>query len=413
MTVDATTISAVAASSDRPSPGRRALDLKHRLDVSRLRTAFIRAPTGIALLDGAGVVTDVNPALCALFGCLPAALVDTTLADLVHPEDVALVRAFVVACEARPRPTSRLEIRCVRADGQLRWAELSTSHVDGDDTPGETWIVAHVQDVHARHQADERVHRSEERNATLAEQLHRRNIELRENNLRLRRFASLASHDLSAPLASMSGVLALIDRRVGGQLTADDRELLAAGRGRIEQMRGLIEDMLAYARGWTTLRICDVDLGAVARDALDGLTEEVLARDPQIHIDALPTVRGDREQLLRVLHNLLHNALKFVDAGTRPVIHVDARRRERAWEIAIRDNGPGVPAGDRARIFDMLERAHSRDTSGCGLGLAICSEVVTRHGGAIWVQPAPGGGSRFAFTLPDALPSDVRAEPEA
>jgi chemotaxis family two-component system sensor kinase Cph1 len=405
MTVDATTSSAVAAPADRPTPGRRALDVKHRLDVSRLRTAFIGAPTGIALLDGDGVVTDVNPALCALFGCLPAALLDTTLADLVHPEDVAPVRAFVVACEARPRPTSRLEIRCVRADGQLRWAELSTSHVV------ETWIVAHVQDVHARHQADERVHRSEERNATLAEQLHRRNIELRENNLRLRRFASLASHDLSAPLASMSGVLALIDRRVGGQLEADDRELLAAGRGRIEQMRGLIEDMLAYARGWTTLRVCDVDLGAVARDALAGLSEDVLARDPQIHIDALPTVRADREQLLRVLHNLLHNALKFVDAGTRPVIHVDARRRERAWEIGVRDNGPGVPAGDRARIFDMLERAHSRETSGCGLGLAICSEVVTRHGGSIWVQPAPGG-SRFAFTLPDALPSDVRAEPE-
>jgi signal transduction histidine kinase len=283
----------------------------------------------------------------------------------------------------------------------------------GDDDRQDTWIVAHVQDVHARHQADQRVRRSEERNATLAEQLHRRNIELRENNLRLRRFASLASHDLSAPLASMSGVLALIDRRVGGELKADDRELLAAGRARIEQMRGLIGDMLAYARGWTTLRVGDVELGELAREALDGLSEEVLARDPQIHIDALPLVRGDREQLLRVLHNLLHNALKFVETGTRPVLHLDARRRGEAWEIGVADNGPGVPPGDRARIFDMLERAHSRETSGCGLGLAICSEVVTRHGGAIWVQPAPGGGSRFAFTLPDALPSDVRPEPEA
>jgi two-component system, chemotaxis family, sensor kinase Cph1 len=405
------TIMSIASGPVRSTPGRRAVDRKHRLDVSRLRTSFIAAPTGIALLDGSGVAIDVNPALCALFGCLPAALLDTALPDLVHPDDVASVRALMLASEERPRPVAQLEIRCVRADGQLRWAELSTSHVIGGEDRGKTWIVAHLQDVHARHQADERVQRSEERNAALARELHRRNSELRENNLRLRRFASLASHDLSAPLASVSGVLALIDRRVGGLLESDDRELLAASRVRVEQMRGLIGDMLAYARGWTTLRVDDVDLAEVARAALGGLTEDVQARDPQIHIGALPTVRADREQLLRVLHNLLHNALKFADAGTRPVIHVDARRGDAGWEIAVRDNGPGVAAADRIRIFEMLERAQPRERSGCGLGLAICAEVVTRHGGEIWVEPAPAGGSRFAFTLPDVLPASAHAEP--
>jgi len=394
-------------------PERRAVDRRHRLDVSRLRTSFIAAPTGIALLDGDGVAIDVNPALCALFGCLPAALLDTTLADLVHPDDVASVRALMAACEERPRPVSQLEVRCVRADGQLRWAKLSTSHVIGGEDRGKTWIVAHLQDVHARHQADERERRTEARNAVLAQELHRRNIELRENNLRLRRFASLASHDLSAPLASVSGVLALIDRRVGGLLESEDRELLAASLGRVEQMRGLISDMLAYARGWTTLRIGDVDLADVARAALGGLADEVRTRDPQIHIGAMATVRADREQLLRVLHNLLHNALKFADAGARPVIHVDARRTDAGWEVAVSDNGPGVAAADRIRIFDMLERAQPRETSGCGLGLAICAEVVTRHGGEIWVEPGPAGGSRFVFTLPDVLPASARIQPRS
>jgi len=325
------TIMSIAAAPVRSMPGRRAVDRRHRLDVSRLRTSFIAAPTGIALLDGDGVAIDVNPALCALFGCLPAALLDTTLADLVHPDDVASVRALMAASEERPRPVSQLEVRCVRADGQLRWAELSTSHVIGGEDRGKTWIVAHLQDVHARHQADERERRSEARNATLAQELHRRNIELRENNLRLRRFASLASHDLSAPLASVSGVLALIDRRVGGLLESEDRELLAASLGRVEQMRGLIGDMLAYARGWTTLRIGDVDLAEVARAALGGLADDVRARDPQIHIGAMATVRVDREQLLRVLHNLLHNALKFAAAGARPVSAPASPSSSSAW----------------------------------------------------------------------------------
>ena len=136
-------------------------------------------------------------------------------------------------------------------------------------------------------------------------------------------------------------------------------------------------------------------------------------RDPQIHIGAMATVRADREQLLRVLHNLLHNALKFADAGARPVIHVDARRTDAGWEVAVSDNGPGVAAADRIRIFDMLERAQPRETSGCGLGLAICAEVVTRHGGEIWVEPGPAGGSRFVFTLPDVLPASAWIKPRS
>jgi signal transduction histidine kinase len=77
----------------------------------------------------------------------------------------------------------------------------------------------------------------------------------------------------------------------------------------------------------------------------------------------------------------------------------------------VRDNGPGVAADDRRRIFDMLERAHTGETAGCGLGLAICFEVVTRHGGQIRVEPAPEGGSRFVFTVPDVRPASTGREP--
>jgi PAS domain S-box-containing protein len=359
------------------------------------------------------VLVDVNPALCDLFGRPADVLLKARLADLFHPEDVALVRELAPQSGVEAQTSSRLEVRCVRADGALLWAELSTSHVVAGEDSREIWMVAHVQDVDARHRSDERVRRTDARNAALADELQERNSELRDTNLRLRQFASLASHDLSAPLASVSGVLASIDRRVGAGLEPDDRELLSAARGRAEQMRGLIEDMLAYARTGETLRVTEVDVGELVRGALVDLTVEVAARNPQIDIGPMPTLRADRGQLLRVLRNLLQNALKFGDADERPVIHVDAQRRDHGWEIAVADNGRGVEPADRSRIFDMLERAHPRHAAGSGLGLAICADVVRRHGGEIWMQPAPPHGSRFAFTLPDLMPSVADAQRES
>jgi chemotaxis family two-component system sensor kinase Cph1 len=357
------------------------------------------APIGIALLDRDGAIAGANPAMCALFGCLPEALLEVSLTGLVHGDDAAAVRALLDASVLRPRTAERLEVRCLRADRTLRWGELSVSDVE--DSDDDHWTVAQVQDVQHRHETDLRLRRIEERNAGLADELQRRNAELHDTNQRLRRFASLASHDLSAPLASISGVLAHLQRRSGDLLEPQDRELLEAGRERAESMRGLVRDMLEYARGAMTLQLDDVELGAVVAEALAALGQDAAGREPRVHVGPLPTVRGDRAQLLRLLRNLLSNAVKFVEPGVRPELHVDARRRAFGWEVGVTDNGPGVAEADRERIFDMLERAHPRSVSGSGLGLAICAEVVARHGGEIWVQPGSHGGSRFAFSLPD------------
>jgi len=378
---------------------KRTANRRRRLDASRLRSVFVDAPNGIALLDGEGRIVDANPSLCALFGCLPEALLDVALTGLMHPDDAEGVRELLGAALLRPRPARRLEVRCVRTDGTSRWAELSVSNIeDGDD---DHWTVAQVQDIQQRREADERLRRRDERNAALADELRRHNVQLRDTNLRLRRFASLASHDLSAPLASISGVLAQLQRRSGDRLGPEDRELLAAGRERAESMRGLVQDILEYARGATTmLQHDDVDLGAITEQAIAALGHDAAAREPLVHLEELPTVRGDREQLLRLMRNLLENAVKFAGPGVRPELQIDVRRRPYHWEVGVSDNGPGVADADRDRIFRPLERAHSPSVSGSGLGLAICAEVVSRHGGEIWVEPGSAGGSRFAFTLP-------------
>lgn len=104
----------------------------------------------------------------------------------------------------------------------------------------------------------------------------------------------------------------------------------------------------------------------------------------------------------RLFLNLVGNALKFrSEAPCR--IHVGATQTDEGWTISVEDNGIGVDVADRERIFEIFKRGHHAGTHpGTGMGLAICKRIVARHGGRIWTEPLPGGGTAFRFTLPQS-----------
>jgi hypothetical protein len=103
-----------------------------------------------------------------------------------------------------------------------------------------------------------------------------------------------------------------------------------------------------------------------------------------------------------VLQNLVSNAIKFV-ATEAPRVHVSAQREQDAWRFTVTDNGVGVDPAQSERIFQMFRRLHRQEEyAGSGIGLALCKRIVERHGGRIWVEAAPQGGSRFCFTIADA-----------
>jgi signal transduction histidine kinase len=115
----------------------------------------------------------------------------------------------------------------------------------------------------------------------------------------------------------------------------------------------------------------------------------------------LPRISGDETQLLQLFQNLLGNALKFARPGVTPRIHLSGEQRDGFWEFRVEDNGIGIPAEYRERIFGMFQRLHARDEyPGTGIGLTICRTVVERHGGRIWAEDAAGSGTTFRFTLP-------------
>ena len=119
----------------------------------------------------------------------------------------------------------------------------------------------------------------------------------------------------------------------------------------------------------------------------------------------LPLVLINPILIGQVLTNLLENALKYAPAGS-PIAIVARRGGDSAGSegvvVSVRDAGLGVPSGEQARIFDKFYRGHagSRQLGGVGLGLTVCKGIVEAHGGWIWVEPAPGGGAAFVFTLP-------------
>ena len=119
---------------------------------------------------------------------------------------------------------------------------------------------------------------------------------------------------------------------------------------------------------------------------------------------------GDARALQQLLCNLLLNAVKYVPAGTAADVAVSAERLPGAWRIDVADRGIGIEPEHARRVFRMFHRLHNADQyAGTGIGLSIAAKVVEQHGGEIGVEPNPGGGSRFWFTLPDreadALPA--------
>lgn len=213
-------------------------------------------------------------------------------------------------------------------------------------------------------------------------------------------FAGTVAHDLRGPLTAVRGWVELSQTEAEALGRDSDLALwLHKAYDATDRMGELIDDLLQHASSsGQALRLVDIDLNRVAAEvvALHGAEETVT-------VDPLPLVWADEVLVRHLLANLIGNALKYVEPGVVPHVRVAGRITGDGVTITVTDNGIGVPADERTAVFDQFHRAHvGRDEfMGTGLGLAVCHNIIERHGGRIAVGPAPSGtGSRFTFTLP-------------
>ena len=237
-----------------------------------------------------------------------------------------------------------------------------------------------------------------------------------------RDFMVNASHELKTPV----GALALLAETVAE--AADDPEAVRrfAARMKVEADRlgVLVHDILQLSRaqvGESPEDFVAVDVQALVGEAVDRARTSAAARDITIEVGGDPAaVLGDHDLLVTVVRNLLDNAVAYSEAGTRIGVGTTVREEEGIVEIAVVDQGIGIPAEALSRLFERFYRvdpARSRDTGGTGLGLSIVKHVVADHGGEVTVWSEPGRGSTFTVRLPLApatvvVVSSVPSPPE-
>ncbi|HYW10043.1 MAG TPA: ATP-binding protein, partial [Longimicrobium sp.] len=216
---------------------------------------------------------------------------------------------------------------------------------------------------------------------------------------------AVVSHDLRNPLnVVVLGAMLLDELSDTARWSERDRQQLRAIRNAAEQMSGLIQDLVevvALESGAPALYTEPL----VAADAVAGTVEmmcEIAAREGlRLSGSAprdLPVLCVDRARALRVLSNLLGNAIKFTPAGGE--VTVAAERDGHFVRFSVRDTGVGIAAEHLPRLFDRFWQVKRGAKGGLGLGLAISKGIVEAHGGCIWAESIPGAGSTFFFTLP-------------
>jgi PAS domain S-box-containing protein len=225
-------------------------------------------------------------------------------------------------------------------------------------------------------------------------------------------FVSTVSVELRTPLTSIYGFAQTLLREDVAFGEAERRTFLEFIARESERLTAIVDALLNVARldtGDLTVSLESTDIGEVVEKALATAAADANGHRILAEVDGTIAARADPDKLRQVLDQLVSNALKYSPAGA--TIVVAARKLDETVEVTVVDEGAGVPAAERERIFSKFYKAGDAHGRGTGLGLFIAQGLVQEMGGRIWVDSEEGKGSRFAFVLPLAS-DEVRISPE-
>jgi len=359
-----------------------AIDISDRVRAEK-ELLFIRALVDqsadpIYCLDplDSGRMVWANAATCRHFGVPESRLLTMRIPDWDPGVDAQTAQQLMRT--SLNNDTHVLETTHRVAGGDIIPVEVSASTLEHDGRP---YVAGYIRDIRDRNRMLEAVRRSNED---------------------LQQFAYVASHDLQEPLRMVASFLQLLERRYGAVLEDDGREYIRFAVDGAVRMKQLIEDLLAFSRiDSRGSPLVPASLETVTREACDNLAAAITESGARLDWKSpLPQVMGDEIQLVRLMQNLLGNAIKYRSPDRPAEISVSAIRRGDFWTVSVADNGIGIAPEYHDRIFMIFQRLHGIGAyEGTGIGLAICKRIVERHSGEIWVESQENRGSIFKFTL--------------
>ena len=352
------------------------------------------APVGYFTLARDGGIYSANLAGADLLGVPRARLLGRRFGTFLPLAERPGFDAFLIRTLADTQRES-CEVTLEPAGGGGR-----VVRIEATASPSGKECRAAVLDVTALKAAEAQVRRvSEGLERTVAE----RTAELEAANAELEAFVQSVSHDLRAPVRTISGFSRILAEDFGKQLPPVAADHLRRIHEGAHRMGALIDDLLRLSRiGKVELEITTVDLAGPCREILDELAAGSPDRRVETVVASSIPVRGDAGLLRAMLRNLLENAWKFTAAETAARIEVSSRLgADGQRETDFSDNGAGFDMTLAGKLFVPFQRLHTAEEfAGTGIGLAIVDRIVRRHGGSIRAESIEGSGAVFSVRLP-------------
>jgi light-regulated signal transduction histidine kinase (bacteriophytochrome) len=238
-------------------------------------------------------------------------------------------------------------------------------------------------------------------NADLERRVAERTRQLESANRELEAFAYAVSHDLRAPLRSMSGFSQILQENAPPSLDEKSRHYLQRIHDASQRMSSLIDDLLNLSRiGRSELTARPISLSQVAGEAAAAIRERHPTRDVRLEIAEGMEVNADSRLLRIALENLLSNAWKYTSRAAQAAVSVGVQAGEHGPVYFVRDNGVGFDMKYADKLFVPFQRLHPEaEFPGSGIGLVTVQRIIARHGGRVWAEAKPDEGATFYFTL--------------
>ena len=354
-----------------------------RQQYAQYRHLFEKLNDGIMYVDVQGRIQLVNERLSHISGYKEKELIGMNVAEIITKSDT-----FFSTQNSKNQGTEQ-ETQLIHKDHASIWVRMNSVplYSSKNKMKGHIAICSNI---------------STQKNTEF--NLKKYSEKLVETNKELEQFSYFASHDLKNPIHTISDLAQLLYKQYpeGSVLDQQARNSIDLISGNTERMYNLVDALLVYSSsGIETINKVSLNMTDVFKDAIDNLVGYVKGSDAQINMTSLPNIHGDKVQMTRLVQNIIENAILY-RKEEKPIIDVSAIYDDKSKNdiFTIRDNGIGIDKQNHEQIFLMFQKLSQPESSGLGIGLAICKKIVENHGGEIWLESEIEKGTSIYFSIP-------------